>query len=184
MALLPDLCPDSCGRGVFPSTGATRRRSRIVRTVADTRLKLAAIPAGPRRRGRRFQGRARHESMGGPDVPSALWKASRRHMVFVDPQGRTIFSNRRMAEILRGRISNRCRTIRFCPRFRQPLRRSVTMRRDPSIRKSEVKPPNLLVAHAVAVASVDWGRRKPATSAAEPGGHHSACTISHTMDGY
>ena len=55
----------------------------------------------------------------------ALWKASRRHMVLVDPQGRTIFSNRRMAEILRGRISNRCRTIRFCPRFRQPLRRSV-----------------------------------------------------------
>jgi len=29
---------------------------------------------------------------------------------------------------------------------------------------------NLPVAHAVAVVSVDWGRRKPTTSAAEPGG--------------
>src|SRR6516162_11482059 len=49
-----------------------------------------------------------HESIGGPDVPPPCRRRPGRHMVFVDPQGRTIFSNRRMAEILRGRISNRC----------------------------------------------------------------------------
>ena len=48
-----------------------------------------------------------HESIGGrmyrrlvEGVPEAYG--------FVDPHGRTIFSNPRMAEILRGRISNRC----------------------------------------------------------------------------
>jgi hypothetical protein len=47
------------------------------------------------------------------------------------------------------------------------------LRRDPSIRKSEVKPPNLLVAHAVAVASVDGvegsrQRRRPSLGVTIP----------------
>ena len=49
-------------------------------------------------------------------------------MVFVDSQGRAIFQQPAMAEILRGSNFESMLDNRFCPRFRQPLRRSVTCR--------------------------------------------------------
>ena len=71
------------------------------------------------------------------------------------------------------------------PRWSKIVKRGTAKSFDEALTRSrKSKSLNLPVAHAVAVASVEWGRRKPATSAAEPGGHHSACTISHTMDGY
>jgi hypothetical protein len=58
------------------------------------------------------------------------------------------------------------------PRWSKIVKRGTAKSFDEALTRSrKSKSLSRSVAHAVAVASVDWGRRKPATSAAEPGGH-------------